>query len=436
MARSRSIAARSAALIHGQDDDARACREIPDAACHAQPRNFRHTLAALTLTKTGDELSGARLVLAWLLLAVGAPEFLLALLVPIRESGALLPQLVVAAIIRRAPIRKTFWIAGNVVQGLCLMAMGGVALQFSGGLAGALIIGLLVIFSLARGVCSVAIKDVMGKTIDKGARGRLTGWATSAAGVLAIGAGVLVQWAGQSGLSALAALLFAAGALWWLAAAIYTGVEEWPGATDGGRNALQEALSSLTLLRDDRPFRHYCLTRALLLSTAFAFPFYAAIASRHGAGDMVGLLGMLVVVSGMAGMVAAPLWGHWSDRSSRHVMMAAATLAGLLGLGVGIGEWRGQLTQAPAMLLLAMYFVIAVAHHGVRIARSTYLIDLGHTGNRAAYTAVSNTLIGLLLLLGSGIGVLAHTLGIGAVLMALGGMALCAAVAAYRLPPP
>lgn len=416
-------------LLASGDEDARACREISDTHCHEQPRNFALTLAALAATKTGDEIASARLVLAWLLTAVGAPGFMLALLVPIRESGALLPQLVIAALIRRAAVRKWFWAIGSAVQGACLFGMAAVAVSVTGATAGWLILALLVCFALARGVCSVAIKDVMGKTIDRGRRGSLSGWATSAAGFATLGAGLFVQMFVDAGAGALAWLLMAAGLLWLVAAAVYALVVEQPGATGGGANALAEALRSVRLLIDDLHFRRFCITRALLLSTALAFPFYAALASQHS----VGLLGLMVGAGGLAGLLAAPIWGRWSDRSSRLVMVAAAVLAGVLGIATLLLDQMGWLNQGGGWLFGVIYFVIATSHHGVRIARATYLIDLGDSDNRAAYTAVSNTLIGILLMAGSAVGLLAESLGAAGIIGLMGVVSLIAAGSALRM---
>ena len=53
------------------DDEARVCKDIPDDACREQPRNFFIHGTALTLTKLGDGLADAKLVLAWLLSSLG-----------------------------------------------------------------------------------------------------------------------------------------------------------------------------------------------------------------------------------------------------------------------------------------------------------------------------------------------------------------------------
>src|SRR5690606_40724346 len=82
------------------------CREIPEAACVEQPRSFLLQLVSLTLTRLGDALVSPRLVLAWMLSALGAPAFFVGFLVPLRESLALLPQLLVAQFMRERAVRK------------------------------------------------------------------------------------------------------------------------------------------------------------------------------------------------------------------------------------------------------------------------------------------------------------------------------------------
>lgn len=427
----KKLETRAFALATG-DEDARACQDISKDQCRDQPRNFGLTLLSLAATKTGDELASARLVLAWLLLSVGAPEYLLALLVPIREAGALLPQLLVAAWIRRLKLRKWVWVLGSLLQGLALLGMVGVSLTFSGHPAGLAIVGLLVLFALARGLCSVAYKDVLGKTVDRGKRGQLSGWASSAGGLGAIAAGIWLQVAQSSPAQQVPLLLMCAGVLWLLAATSYSRLQEYPGATSGGANAIAEAISSLSLLRTDKVFAQFCWTRTLLLSTALAFPFYAALASESG--QDLATLGGMVAAGGLAGLLAGPAWGRWSDKSSRQVMMTTGLLAGLLG----IATWLLYpfLAQGPMQgwLLSGLYFIIALAHQGVRVARSTYLVDIAPESKRASYTAVSNTLIGVLLLLTSSVGALTPWLGASGVIGLFGLMALGAALSAYRLP--
>jgi len=161
------------------DEDARVCKDIPDAACNDQPRNFFAYLWANLLGKIADEIASAKLVIPWLFGALGVPAAFTGFLVPIREAGVLVPQLAVAAAIRQLAVRKGVWLLGAVLSALSLMGMAVATLTLEGAAAGSAILLLLVVFSLARGLCSVSAKDVLGKTVSKSRRGRLMGWSAS-----------------------------------------------------------------------------------------------------------------------------------------------------------------------------------------------------------------------------------------------------------------
>jgi hypothetical protein len=410
-----------------EEEDARVCRDIPDAACHEQPAAFTLQLAAQTLSKLGDALSSSRLVLVWILTSLGAPAIYLSLLVPLRESLSLLPQLAVAQALRERPLRKGFWVAGGFTQAAALAAMVPALFLLEGHALGIAVCLLLAVFSLARGVCSVAAKDVLGKTVSKSRRGRLTGLAGSAAGLATLAvAGLLVVAGGRdAGESGLFAGLLAAAALAWAAAAlVYARVPEVPGATGGGGNALDEALRSLRLLRDDAPFRDFVIARSLLVATAFAIPYLVVLLRAGGAGDLA--LGTLLLAEGLAALLSAPFWGFWSDVAS-HRVMAAAALLSALGLGLAL-LLAGQGALGSGFVGAALLFLCAVAHQGARVGRKTYLVDLASGENRAAYTAVSNTVLGIVLFAGVGLGVIDTFLGTQAVLAALALIALGAAL--------
>ncbi len=92
------------------EEDARVCKDIPESACQHQPRNFFAYLIANAFSKIADELSSARLILPWLMSALGVPLALVGFLVPIREAGVLIPQLLVAAYVRGRAYRKPVWL--------------------------------------------------------------------------------------------------------------------------------------------------------------------------------------------------------------------------------------------------------------------------------------------------------------------------------------
>lgn len=417
------------------EEDARACRDIPDEACRVMPGNFFVHWIASTATKIGDELASARLVLPWLLTALGAPAFLSGLLVPIRESGALLPQLVVAGYMRSMAIRKWLWVGGSVVQGLCVLAMAGVTATLEGARAGWWIVGLLTVFALGRGVCSVASKDVLGKTIAKARRGTVMGYAAAAAGVVTVALGVYVRFLqNDPQATALFVVMLVIGALLWLlAAAVFALLREFPGATEGGVNAGAEAIRSLGLLRSDRRFRQFVITRTLLLSTALSLPFYAVLARQNTEGG-VASLALMIIASGLAGSISAAFWGRLADRSSRLALVLAAVVAAAPAFVLyGVSVADTALLHSD-YFYAAVFFILGAAHAGVRLGRKTYLVDMAGADNRATYVALSNTLIGLFLLVGAVFGVIAEWIGVPAVVLLLSVVALAGAASAWRMP--
>lgn len=415
------------------DEDARVCRDIPESACREQPRNFLVHVVSLVATKTGDRLASPKLVLSWLLTNLGAPAWMLGLLVPVRESLALLPQLFVAGYIRAVGVRKWFWVAGSAVQGLTVLGMALVAITLEGRAAGTCVLALLVVFSLARGVCSVAVKDVLGKTVGKNRRGMATGYASSIAGAATVVVGVIAVLVppDEQGAAFFGILLVIAGALWFFAAAVFSRLNEYRGATEGGGNAIDEAIRQVGLIRRDRDLRRFLIVRSLLLSTALVAPFYVSLASRESESAL-SQLGWLLVATGAASFISAPVWGRLADRSSRITMSLAALLAAISGFATA------ALSQVPELPWLsagfaATYFLLSVAHAGVRLGRKTHLVDMATADNRASYVAVSNTFIGIMLLAGGAFGGLASAAGPTAAIVALSVLSLLAALFAWRL---
>jgi hypothetical protein len=424
-----------------EDEDARVCKDIPDAACNDQPKAFIAHLLALSMTKLGDSLVSARLVLPWILSSLGAPSAFISALVPLRESLALLPQLIIAQQLRETPIRKWFWVAGSLGQALALVGMLFSVLALRDAALGWAIVILLTIFSTARGVCSVAIKDVQGKTISKTRRGRLSGIAASVAGLLSVLTALVVifapQFLGQAASDGnvliFTGLLGFAAILWFAAAVTYAQVPEVPGATEGGGNAMIEALKSLRLLWQDKQFGSFVLTRALLVSSAFAIPYIVVMIQRSGEGSLTSLGGMMLA-NGIAGMLAGRFWGKWSDSASHHVMAAAAFMAVAVMAGALLCFTMSDDLLAQQWLAGLLIFMAAVAHQGARVGRKTYLVDMATQENRAQFTAVSNTVIGLVLLLGILLGVVDSFAGVEMVMVVLIVLGLIAGFRALTLP--
>ncbi|WP_019933484.1 MFS transporter [Oceanimonas smirnovii] len=384
------------------DEDARICKDIPDNECHQVVGNRRWLILAQLATALAELMVNAKTVLPWLFQALGAPVWLIGWLVPIRESGSMLPQLFLGAYVRKMPLRKRAWLWGAGLQAGCLVLMAVTAWIWSGWLAGVLLLLLLALMSLSRGLCSIASKDVLGKTIPKKERGKVTGTGASLAGGVGLVFGLLLSVAGDLPLWGYVAVLLAAALVWVLGMLCYTRIAEQPGATDGGVNGWQHALGSLNLIRQDPAFGRFLLVRTLLMSTALVTPYYVLLAQQYNGG--IHILGGMVIAQGLAQFASSWFWGKLADVSSQRVMQLAGLIAALLGLGVCLYLMLGG--PVPAGYFALVIFVLSVAHAGVRVGRKTFLVDLAGGDKRTDYVAVSNTLMGLLLLLAGALSML------------------------------
>jgi|TARA_R110002033_G_scaffold787_6_gene7216 hypothetical protein len=411
------------------DDEGRVCADIPESACQQEPGNFFKHGGALALTKSADGLVDPKLVLSWLMTALGAPVALIGLLVPVREAGALLPQLVTAGYLRTLPRRKWAWAAGSAVQGLAAGAIGIIAISLTGAAAGWAIILALAVLALARSVCSVCYKDVLGKTIDRSRRGTATGLAGSIASVTVIVYALALSFQLVDRMLLVTGGLFLAGAAWLLSGLLFATLKERKGATDGGKNALKEALHNFTYLRDDPQLVRFILTRGLLTATALAPPFMIAVGSQ--AGEDYDRLGFLVLASALASLLSSFVWGRLSDQSSRKVLVFSALVAAIILAATSWLAFVGAL--AGGYLLPLLLFGLMIAYQGVRLGRATHLVDMADADSRAAYTALSNTVIGILLLAGGLFSLVANWFGGEVVLALMAGMSGLAIVAAWGL---
>ncbi|MCP5270321.1 MAG: MFS transporter [Burkholderiaceae bacterium] len=417
------------------DDDGRVCAAISDDACREAPGNFLRLGAANALTALADSVASAKTTLPWLLAQLGSPAGLTALLVPLRESGSMLPQLLLGAAVRRMPVRKHVWVACAVVQALSLAGMAAAALWLQGLTAGLAVIACLAVFSLARAGGSMSYKDVLGKTIPKTRRGRLSGWIAALAGGGALAIGVaLAGLSAQAPVTLFVALLVAAAGCWGVAAAVFARIVEAPGASEGAAGGWAAVLASLRLLRDDVALRRFVAARALALGSALSAPLVVALA-RDAQGGGVGWLGLFIALEGVAALVSAPLWGRWADDDSPRVFTLASGAAGVLAIVAAtlVGAGAPLAWQAAGLPLL--FLGLGVAHAGVRLARKTYLVDIATGDRRTEYTAVSNSVIGLVLLGAGAVGALAASVSIPATLGVLGLGSLAGAALARRWAP-
>ncbi len=387
-------------------------------------------IAAQTLSKLGDRAVDAKTVLPTLLSGAGAPVWMSGLLVPLRESGSLLLQAVVAPWVRRQPADRV-WRIGSLGQGICAIGMGVAALTLEAALLGAVVLLLLALFALSRSLSSISGKLILADVAERDQRGSVTGTAAMIGGLLTLLLAGIGMFAGR-GLDSLALigpLLLAAGLLWWASAPIVPAA-----GRENDADADDEPLGAWALLRSDAVLRRFVIARGLLLGSALAGPYLLLLARQHEALDG-SQLSTFVLAGATASVVGGWVWGRWANHSSRQVISVAGAAAALLvlalALWVGIGDGLGG---SAHWLLPLSFLLLSLAHEGIRIGRKTYIVNIAPDDRRSGYVATSNAAIGAVLLLVGGLSALFAPLSIPWSLAGLGTLALAGAWLGIELP--
>ena len=419
---------------------------LPEQVRRDVPANGLRLVGANTLQSSGDQIVNASTVLPWLFAALGVPPALTGLLKPIRESLSMLPQAFLTPLVLRARRRKRVFALGALVQAGSVAAMAATAALGTGLAAGVLILAALAVFSLGRCLCSISSKDVQGRVVPPGERGQITGLATTASGLVAITLGLGIRGLGGGSLDAgaLAGLLTVGAALWVAVAGVSLTLREpAEDPEEGGKEADDDggddgplARRSWALLREDRDFRQFVTVRSLLLVSSLSPPFIVMLALDAGTDALAGL-GGFVIASGVASLVGGRLFGRFADRSSRLLMAVTAAIASAVIVVVvvlaALPAFRGG-SGAGGVLLVSAYFLLTLAHTGVRVGRKTYLMDMASGDTRTVYTAVSNTAMGVILLVVGAISAALAAASATWALLLLAALGAAGVVAGLRLP--
>lgn len=384
--------------------------------------NARRLVASKAASGLGDLLCSAKTTLPWLMLSAGAPAGLVGLLVPVRESGSMLPQVFIAPWVARVEPRKKAAIAGLLAQAAAVLAVSSVFLIRDAQRIGVVVIVALAALSVARAFTSLANKDVLARAVPKGQRGKVGGRATSIAGLIGLsGAAATLLWDRPESVGVLVLVVGAAAAAFTISASLLSGVDE----RDEGTAA--KPRPSLTRALFDPRLRRFLAVRLLLAGAALGGPFIVAMGRAQS--PSLRTLSAFVLGGAAASFVSAGSWGKLADASGRGCMAAGGALAALTAGGVLLLARTGS--GISGWLWGAVYFLFSVGYVGVRVGRKTYIVDLAQGGERTQFVATSNTAVSLgLLVIGAGMAMLGSAsaaVGVCAALCAAGAL-LCAAL--------
>lgn len=383
----------------------------------------RWLVASKVATQLGDLLCNAKTTVPWLLLSAGAPAGLVGLVVPLRESGSMLPQIFIAPWVQRVEPRKRAAIGAAWVQAVAAGALALIGFLWVGTPAAVGVLAALSVLAIARAFASLANKDVLARAVPKGERGRVGGRATSMAGLVGLAAaGLSLTTDRPESATVLAAVVLTGAVAFVGSAVLLRRVDERPDTKPGkARPRLADALA-------DPRLRRFVAVRSALAGSALGGPFLVALG--RASTPSIQTLAAFVLAGSTASFVSASLWGRLADRSGRGCMAAGGALS---SLAAAAGVWLSLAApQAPGGWWAVLFGVFAVGHVGVRVGRKTYVVDIADGALRTQFVAASNTAVALALLaLGAGLALLpspGHALAACTALTLLGALG-CAALA-------
>jgi len=338
-------------------------------------------IAGLSLNKLADLLISAKTTLTALLVSVGAPVWMIGWLVPIRESGALLPQVLISIYLRKHAQRHIVWRIGMITQVFSVVGMLLSIILFSGFIAGILVLASLVLLSLGRSACSLTVKDMEADVAKKGERGNLIGVASTVSGVVTLVIAIpLVIYDGALTSNILLVVLCAS-----MLAFILTLICVWPIKT---RVEVENSSKNTFSINFDTTIYKFIFVRGLFVHSALVAPYF--MIERNG--DVKELLPIYIGAEATAALLSSIIWGKIADKSAKLTLR----LSGLLALGACVGLLFWQTSSIVTSALL--FFVLSVAHAGVRTGRKTYSLDVKEGHDRTELVGFSNTAIGIILL--------------------------------------
>lgn len=350
-----------------------------------------------------DAVVSPYLVLPLFVTGLGGSPILVGLLPAIYNGGWFLPQFLISHRLQRLPRKLGVYTAAGIIRIVCWIAFTLSTFLIANSNPTLLLFTFFALFttySLAAGVAGAPFLDVVAKTIPVDRRGSFFGNRDLYGALFAIAGGYLVNVLLNPSLAPPFPINF--GFIFAIACiAVVIGVLSFsfviePAETSTVRTVTfgEQVHAARSLLRENRVYRRYLLTRIVIAISDIASPFYAIYATT-ALKVPPETVGVYIAISTASSLATNPIWGRISDRRGNRVLFIGASSA-FLAMPL-IALVFGFLPSGPALALpFGLIFLFAgTARTAANICAPSYLLEIAPASERPLYLGVTNSILGI-----------------------------------------
>lgn len=372
-------------------------------------RGFNCLLGHNIVTQVAKQFTAPGMVLPWAFAAIGGPHSLAALILPINNTGSFVAQLSSGSILASFKLRKYVALLLSASIGLLLFLLSVTTMGSATAWTLALFLPLAFVMGLCSGTRSVALKDLMAKTLGTEGVRRLISIGGSVGGLITLLIAAATHFLSANAESSNSHLLqiWMGATLFVVSALFFLGVNETETPVNRDKRNQTGLKASFRALMQSSWYPKYLTLQILFLSVSLAVPFYSIHATTLHKNS-ASTLSVFIFAMAMGALLSKFFWDPLKARGVRFQFVVSAALTAVAAAYSLAIEFTPAL-QSPYFHGVA-FLLVGLSSKGVLVAQTVYFNDKLSAEERTQYLGMNGALMALLGILGSFfIGVLATT---------------------------
>ncbi|KIC47232.1 hypothetical protein RA28_06075 [Ruegeria sp. ANG-S4] len=365
-------------------------------------RNRAYLLWGGIADSLSDILASPSIVLPFLYLALGAPQFLAGLLLPCVKGARIVAEATMSPYIKLGDRSKKAMILPNLVIALVLavLALSGAALP--NGIVMVLFVLVALIVGCCYGIWALGSNHIYGSELEDEERGQIvfTQLALSCVIAIALVWTTRALMAGETpferhrvllwlGVLALLVSCFCMFRLVLTKSPHEAGASE---ATEQKESFFKQVARGWSLALQFAWFRRFLVARVFFLSVELATPFYTIHAATYHLSTPH-ILSIFVTATSAGRAIGAMLWRRVVQKSIRYTIAGASMIACLSSL-MAIGFDLFGLASNPWVYAATIFF-LSFGIGGETEGRYLYLLSMSSASNRPYMVALADAVAGI-----------------------------------------